>query len=100
MHLQVGVLDVQWQVQALALNGARQGRRDVEIECVAELILPRGAAGFDAGGHIARVVSPKAGFSERAEQVTQSLEAEEVEARSEEHTSELQSRRDLVCRLL
>ena len=60
MHLQVDVLDVQRQPQSLALNRARKRRRDVEIQRVAEFVLPRRAAGLDAGGHVARVVPPEA----------------------------------------
>jgi hypothetical protein len=40
----------------------------------------RSAAGFDAGGEVARVVASEAGFAERAEQIAQGFEAEEVEA--------------------
>src|SRR5690349_23833885 len=42
--------------------------------------------------------NPAARFPERAREVLRPLRR--VYARSEEHTSELQSRRDLVCRLL
>src|SRR2546430_7814282 len=58
MHLQIAVLQVQWQPEAFALNRARKRRGDVEVQAVAKLV------------------------------------------RSEEHTSELQSQSNLVCRLL
>src|SRR5690349_24497872 len=56
--------------------------------------------------HDALPISPRTTASRRATPVnaakasTAGLMARSVEPRSEEHTSELQSRRDLVCRLL
>ena len=66
--------------QAFALDGAGERGGDVEVERVSELVGARGAAGLDAGGEVAGVVASKAGFAERAEQVAQGFEAEEVEA--------------------
>ena len=37
------------------------------------------AAGFDARGQIARVVRPETRFAERAQQILQRLEAQEIE---------------------
>ncbi len=49
------------------------------FERVAELVGLRRAAGFDAGGQIARVVPSKARFAQRSQQIAQRLEAQEVE---------------------
>ena len=38
-----------------------------------------GAAGFDAGGQVARIMAAKAGFAQRAQQILQRLEAKKVE---------------------
>ena len=70
MHLQVFVVDIQRQREAFALNRAREGCGDVEIQRVAEFISLRCAAGFDSGGEIARIVASEAGFAQRAKQVT------------------------------
>src|SRR5271165_512008 len=80
MHLQVGILDVQRQAEPFALNRIRQGRGDVEIQGVAELVGLRRPAGLDAGGEIASIVTSEAGLTQRSQQVAQRLEAEEVEA--------------------
>ena len=80
VNLQVGVFDVERQIEAFALDGAGESRGDVEVEGVAELVGFGGAAGFDAGGQVAGVVASEAGFAEGAEQVAQGFEAEEVEA--------------------
>src|SRR5690349_21962889 len=60
-------------------RGARPGRPDRRRRPPGRRVLPRHAPAAGAGGRAAR----RPGH-----------------ARSEEHTSELQSRRDLVCRLL
>ena len=44
-------------VEAFALNGARERRRDVEIERVAELVGLGRSAGLDSGSEVARVVA-------------------------------------------
>ena len=64
MDLEVAVLDVERQLQAFALNGVGERRSDVEVERVAELVGLGGAAGFDAGGIVARVVTAEAGLAE------------------------------------
>ncbi len=71
MHLQVGIFDVKRQRQAFALDGAGERGRDVEIERIAEFIESRSAAGFDAGGQIARIVTAEAGLAQRSHQIAQ-----------------------------
>ncbi len=80
MHLQIAVLNVQRQAQALALNRVGKRRRDVEIDRVAELVGLGGAAGFNAGRRIARVVASEAGFAQRSQQIAQGAKAQKVEA--------------------
>src|SRR6266849_359113 len=80
MNLQVGVLDVQRQGEPFALDGAGECGGNVEVERVAELVRFCGTAGLYAGGEVAGVVASEARLAQRAEQVTQRLEAEEVQA--------------------
>src|SRR5580765_8208539 len=80
MNGQVRILDVQRQGQALSLNRTRKRGRNVEVECVTEFILLRRAAGFNAGGHIACVVSSETRLAERAKNFAQRLETEKIEA--------------------
>src|SRR5580704_16534009 len=80
MHLQIRVFDVERQRESFALDRARQRRRNVEIERIAELVSLGGPAGLNAGGKIARIVASKAGFAQRSQKITQRFEAEEVEA--------------------
>ncbi len=68
------------QRHAFALNRAGERGRDVEIQRIAELIHSRCAAGLDAGGHIARVVTAEARFSQRSHQIAQRLEAKKIQA--------------------
>src|ERR1700752_233940 len=79
MHLQVGVLDVERQVEPLALDCVRKRRGDVEIQRVAELIGFGRPAGFDAGREVAGVMAPETGFAQRTEQVAQRFETEKVQ---------------------
>src|SRR5271156_4368456 len=80
VDLQIGIFNVERQGETLALDGTGERGRYVEVERVAELIGFRRPAGLDAGRKVASVVASKAGFAERAEQVTQGFEAQEVEA--------------------
>ena len=51
----------------------------IEVQRVAELMRLRRAAGFDAGGQVARVVPAGAALAERAEQIAQRAVAEKIE---------------------
>src|ERR1043166_6708851 len=79
MILQVGVFNIQRQIQPLALNCTRWRRRDVEVERVAEFVVLRGATGFDSRGQIASVVPPETRLPQRTQQVPQCLEAQKVQ---------------------
>ena len=80
MDLQVAIFEIQGEPKAFALNRARECRGDVEVQRVAEFVLLGGAAGFDAGGHVAGIVASEAGFAERAEQIAEGFESQEVQA--------------------
>src|SRR5271157_4195591 len=80
MHLKVAVLDVEREVEALALNGARERGGDVEIERVAEFVRLGCAAGLDSCSQVAGVVAAEARFAQRSHQIAQRAEAEEVES--------------------
>ena len=80
MHLEVAVLDVEREAQSFALDGAGERGGDVKVQGVAELVGLGGAAGLDAGGLVASIVAAEAGLAERAHQVAQGAEAEEVES--------------------
>src|SRR5208337_5105410 len=79
MHLQVAVLDIERQVQTLALDGARERGGNVEIERVAEFVRLGGAAGLDSSSQVAGVVAAEAGLAQRSHQIAQRAKAEEVE---------------------
>src|SRR5690349_3830016 len=80
MYLQIRIFNIQRHSETFTLNGTGERCRNVEIQRVTEFIMTRGAAGFDAGSHVAGVVTSKTGFAQRAEQVTQGFETEKVEA--------------------
>ena len=71
-----------WRSPSLGLPRHRIQDRaaGVDVHRVAELVQLRRAAGFDAGGHLARVVPAEAALADRPEQVAQRPIAEEVEA--------------------
>src|SRR5207247_6383130 len=72
-------------------SSCRSGQRSISVSsmCTRAELHPRNAVRFDA--HAARHAPSPHGYGERVLAAC---------ARSEEHTSELQSRVDLVCRLL
>src|SRR2546422_6086289 len=80
---------------------SRQGRTFVKVNCAA---LPTGLLESELFGHekgaFTGAISQKVGRFELAEQLALQEARGEGGARSEEHTSELQSRLHLVCRLL
>ena len=59
MDVEVGVLDVQGQLEPLALDRAGEGCCYVEVQSVAKLVQLGSAAGLDAGRHVAGVVAAK-----------------------------------------
>ena len=79
VYLEVGILNVQRQFRALALNGTGERGGDVEIKRIAKFIEPRGAAGFDASGKITRVVASEALFPQSSHQIAQGLVTEKVQ---------------------
>src|SRR5208283_2353361 len=80
MHLQIAVLNIERQVQALALDGAGERGSDVEIERVAEFVGLGCAAGLDSRGQVAGVMAAEAGLAQRSHQIAQRAEAKKVES--------------------
>ena len=80
VHVQIVVLQVERQADAFARDRRAERRGGIQVQRVAELVRLRSAAGFDAGGPMARVVAAKARFAQRAEQIAQRLEAQKVQA--------------------
>src|SRR5690349_23754203 len=67
----------------------------------AELLADLGAARLEGGDHLVPQPGQPVGERARLRRLPGTVAALEAdEQRSEEHTSELQSRRELVCRLL
>ena len=60
MYLEVGVFEIERQLESFALNRARKGCRNIQIQSIAKFVALRGAAGLNSGGQIASVVPPKA----------------------------------------
>ena len=60
VHVQVGVLQVERHLGALAPDRGEQRRADIEVQRVAELVALGRSAGLDAGGQVARVVAAEA----------------------------------------
>ena len=79
MDVQIGIFQIDRHLDALTPDRREQRLADIEVQRVAELILLRRAGRFDSGRQIARIVAPETRFSQRAEQIFQRLEAEEIE---------------------
>src|SRR5215468_1442373 len=79
MHCQVAILQIDGDFDSLPLYCVRQRRADVEVKHIAEFIRARNSARLDPRREIARVVPAETASSERAEQVSQSLEAQKVD---------------------
>ena len=80
MHLQVAVFEVERKPEAFALNRAESVAVMSRFKRVAEFIWLRRAARFDAGCHVARIMTPETRLAERPQQIAQSLESQKVEA--------------------
>ncbi len=81
LDVEVGVLEVENAGvvgRPFASEDGVEGLGDIEVEGVAEFVGLGGAVGFDAGGLVERVMAAEGGFAERAEEVAQGFEAEEV----------------------
>ena len=79
MDHQVGIIELDGHGRAVALDGIEKRSADVHVQRVAKFVLLRSAAGFDAGGEIARVVPAEAALSERGEQILERFESEKIE---------------------
>src|SRR6266571_5354344 len=63
---------------AFTANGVEERFANVQVQRVAEFVGARDPAGLDAGGDVPRVVAAKAAAAQRAEQILERLEAEEI----------------------
>ncbi len=76
---QVGIIEFDGHLRAFAADGVEERGADVQIQRVAEFVGAGDAAGFDSGGQFARVVAAEAALAERAEQILQRAESQEVD---------------------
>src|ERR1700730_14889185 len=76
---QVWVGNLDGDLHTIPAHRVEQRFADIQIQRVAEFVLPRDAACFHTGGEIPRVVASEAAASERAEQILQGLEAEKID---------------------
>src|SRR5215475_1985843 len=78
MDHEILVLDFDGHFGAVAADGVEKSFADVEVERVAEFVGAGYAAGFDAGGEVARVVTPEAAAAKRSEKILQRFETEKI----------------------
>src|SRR5271170_2662439 len=64
MDHQVGVIELDGNARAVALNGVEKRCANVHVQRVAEFIGLRRAAGFHSGGEVARIVPAKAALAQ------------------------------------
>src|SRR5438309_673815 len=64
VYLQIGILDVERQLESLALNRTGERAGDIEIECVAEFVDLGSSAGLDSRRQVAGIVAAEAGLAE------------------------------------
>src|SRR6266496_1600913 len=95
--------------EPLNVNDLLEGHAALDIECLDRVYLNAYVPNLQVGGqvvtflteHLGNPVPSPALFARIGNAFRASVRRfAEAEGRSEEHTSELQSRRDLVCRLL
>src|SRR5438045_2719677 len=79
MDVQVRILQIDRHFGAFTPDGGKERLADIQIERVAEFILPGGAVCLDAGSQIARIVAPETALAKRAQQILQGLEAQKIE---------------------
>src|SRR5580692_4453483 len=79
MNHQVGIIELNRNLRAVALHGVEKGSADVHIQRVAEFIKLRGTSRFDAGREVARIMPSKAALAERREQIFERLESQEIQ---------------------
>jgi hypothetical protein len=75
----VGVGHLDGDLRPFAAHGVEERFADVHIQRVAEFVASRDAAGFDAGGEVARVVAAEAAAAKRTEQILQGFESQKID---------------------
>ena len=80
VHQQVAVVDVERHLEAFAAKRGESVPLMSRFMRVAELVGLGLARGLHAGGQVARVVAAEGGLAQRAQQVAQGAEAQEVDA--------------------
>src|SRR5690349_23715411 len=83
---------IQEEIMGILTEEMRRVVTEIQL-CYAATVTPDGKPNLSPKGSITVLRDDELGFADLASPGT-------IENRSEEHTSELQSRRDLVCRLL
>ena len=76
---QVGIIEFDGNLAPLRCDGVEKRSTDIQIQRVAEFVMFGSAAGFHAGGEVARVVPSEAALAERAEQILERLESQKIE---------------------
>ena len=80
MHHQVVVFEIDRYAQAFALQRVREGRVDVEIQCVAVFVPLARRLGLDARRQMLRVVRAKARLADAPQQMLQGAIAKKIDA--------------------
>src|ERR1700752_911905 len=79
MNVKILVLEIQRNLQTLALNGRQKRGVNVEIDRVAKLVALAGRGGLDARRKINRVVTAGCAFAETPKHISQRFVAEKIE---------------------
>ncbi len=75
VYVEIGIFQLNRDLEPLPLNGRRERLADIQIEGIAEFVELGGAAGFDSGGQVARIVRAETRLTERSEQILEGLES-------------------------
>src|SRR5581483_580908 len=79
MDIKIRIVQIDWYLRALTPDGGKKRLADIQIQRIAELVLPGGTGSLDPGGKVARIVAAEARFAERAQQIFQSFKAQKIE---------------------
>src|SRR5918911_2925115 len=77
--MQVLVFQIERHAQTFALDGREQGRVDIQIDRIAELVELRGLRRLNAGGKVLRVVPPDGTLAETPQKISQRLVAQKIQ---------------------
>src|SRR6185369_1454983 len=79
VHVQIAILEVEWNFQPLALNRREQGGVDVEIDSVAKLVTFTRRRSFDAGRQVNGIVASGSALAKTAEQISKCFVTEKIQ---------------------